>query len=614
MLHHFIVVAIVPYAIAATARAGTDCRRPIGVDVIVGVLTSTANWGSVGDIAAFSVGTTSCNVGDEELLWEASNNLHPVIGQEMFRLKDGRFEQIGMSWLKHGFLALAHNACGCGCDNPGTGTRLGVGCSDPYSSSLNGSQSGLGPRFEVDANTGAFSYPYTLQGQTGNAIYKRLQVHHSDLDPALNPGATYFVTAHYVTPDDAAAGNHYNNVSYRGVNVSGGGSSWSISVTGSTQQESPAIAAWQAADPGVAMQQFDDPEGGRFWLGYRVTVNKDETYHYEYALYNMNSHLSGRRFSVPVPDGVILTNIEFHDVDYHSGEPYDGMDWTDERSGGVLTWSTDTFDTDEFANALRWGTLYNFRFDADSPPQAANATVGLFRPADTDFVVVPVLGPSGPPETSVGAFETVVLDPGDGSCDPATTCTPLEDSLLELTETCGSSGVVSAEALDTDVHPDAFGYRSFGRTLSIETDLSDGCFKATLVMPFTLADFSSSTVALDVILTWYDAATNSWIPATCGNSTVPDGCPGLPVDVSLETGPAPPSLADLHARALGAYGVYWNGSQGFAWANTDHASDFSLAISNEQIPTVSQWGAAMVVLLLLTAGCVVIRKREACSP
>src|SRR5262245_11704782 len=27
----------------------------------------------------------------------------------------------------------------------------------------------------------------------------------------------------------------------------------------------------------------------------------------------------------------------------------------------------------ENANAIRWGTLYNFRFDCDRPPQAANA-------------------------------------------------------------------------------------------------------------------------------------------------------------------------------------------------------------------------------------------------
>ena len=34
------------------------------------------------------------------------------------------------------------------------------------------------------------------------------------------------------------------------------------------------------------------------------------------------------------------------------------------------TWSTQTYDQNENANALRWGTMYNFWFDADAPPVA----------------------------------------------------------------------------------------------------------------------------------------------------------------------------------------------------------------------------------------------------
>src|SRR5205085_11012665 len=31
------------------------------------------------------------------------------------------------------------------------------------------------------------------------------------------------------------------------------------------------------------------------------------------------------------------------------------------------------------ANAIRWGTMYNFRFDSNTPPQATNATIGFFK-------------------------------------------------------------------------------------------------------------------------------------------------------------------------------------------------------------------------------------------
>ena len=126
----------------------------------------------------------------------------PVIAQNMYRLKNDRFEQVGQSWLKHGFTALTQDICDCGCNGEG-GSVLGVGCSDPYCCGLNGSQGGLGPRFEVNPSKGEYLYPFTAKDQTGDSIYKRLQVKISDLDPALDGGGQYFVEGHYVTPDDA---------------------------------------------------------------------------------------------------------------------------------------------------------------------------------------------------------------------------------------------------------------------------------------------------------------------------------------------------------------------------------------------------------------------------
>ena len=78
------------------------------------------------------------------LLWRSSTNLHPVIGQNMYRWKDGRFEQIGMGWLKHGFFALSLSDCGpC---QATSGDTLGIDCSDPHTAS---SQGGLGPKYQV---------------------------------------------------------------------------------------------------------------------------------------------------------------------------------------------------------------------------------------------------------------------------------------------------------------------------------------------------------------------------------------------------------------------------------------------------------------------------------
>jgi hypothetical protein len=110
-------------------------------DVIVGDLHQLNNYGPVGDLYGYSVGTVSCNVGSCWLNWISSTPDHPVIAQNLYRLKDGRFTHIGQSWLKHGFFALSQELCSNSCIGT-SGTHLGVNCSDPYSAGLNGSQGG----------------------------------------------------------------------------------------------------------------------------------------------------------------------------------------------------------------------------------------------------------------------------------------------------------------------------------------------------------------------------------------------------------------------------------------------------------------------------------------
>src|SRR4029453_11757610 len=107
------------------------------------------------------------------------------------------------------------------------------------------------------------------------------------------------------------------------------------------------------------------PNDGLFILAAKATALGGGMWHYEYALQNMNSDRSGQSFSVPLPGGAIVNNIGFHDVDSHSGEPYVLTDWGAAVGSGSITWSSETFAQNVNANALRWGTLYNFRFDAN---------------------------------------------------------------------------------------------------------------------------------------------------------------------------------------------------------------------------------------------------------
>jgi len=362
-----------PAALAQNNQCDEPGESP---DVIVGSLHQVAEYGSVGGISAYAVGTTSCNIGTCWLSWISNTNAHPVIGQNMFRLKDGRFEQIGQSWLKHGFTALSQTLCSSGCIST-NGDYLGVNCSDPYSASLNGSQSRLGPRFEVNAFTGVYPYPATDLSQTGDAIYKRLQVHSTDVEPSENIGASYYVEGQYVTADDAAAGNQDNNSSWREVIVAPG--SINFASGSSTAREEPGIFAWAANDPSVEIVEARVPGEGLLYLGTKVTDLGGGMWRYEYALHNINSHRSVRSLRVPISVGVAVSNVGFHDVDYHSGEPWDGTDWESTVLASSVSWRTDTFGDNPNANALRWGTLYNFRFDADAPPDTVGLALGVFR-------------------------------------------------------------------------------------------------------------------------------------------------------------------------------------------------------------------------------------------
>ena len=395
------------------AQAQTPCQGATGPDVIVGDIQDVANYASLNGVEALALGTYSCNQGTQTVSWISNNNLHPVIGGNLYKYKvvngSGRFEHLGMSWLKHGFFALSNNLCCTGCQST-SGSSLGIRCADPYTAARNGSQSGAGPKWQVNASTGVFTYPPANPAFSGSTA-RRLQVKITDLE-ASSASVRYFGEAQYVTQDDAAAGNDNNNASYRELTVTGSGTAWTFSLTAgqTTQREKPAILAWQAIDPTVQVQNIDTD--GRLILAWKVTEITPGTWHYEYALQNLNSDRSVQAFSLPV-GGAMLTNIGFHDVDYHSGDGIGnvttlGTDWAVTNTAGTLAWATDTFAVNQNANALRWGTLYNFRFDANVPPTSGSITLTPFKSGSNLVVTaqVPSAAPGGP--------IALVCDPGSG--------------------------------------------------------------------------------------------------------------------------------------------------------------------------------------------------------
>ena len=141
---------------------------------------------------------------------------------------------------------------------------------------------------------------------------------------------------------------------------------------------------------GATVNQIEpDPGNDGIWfMGYKVTNPTAGVWHYEYALYNQNLDRAIQSFSVPLGPGVNISNIGFHAPPQHPGwandgtfnnQGYSSTPWTVTQDANSITWNTETFAQNQNANAIRLGTLYNFRFDADQPPQSANATVGYFK-------------------------------------------------------------------------------------------------------------------------------------------------------------------------------------------------------------------------------------------
>ncbi len=393
----------------------SGCSNPNpGPDVIVGDIPDILNVTASGGLDGLAIGTTSCNIGTAWLNWVASTPQHPVIGMNLYRYKlvDGasRFEQVGMSWLKHGFAALSGNLC-CTCDGTG-GSHLGLGCSDPYGAGLNGSQSSLGPRHQVNAATGVFVYPPANPPYTGTG--RLCEVSLSELETTGGGSTTrYYAEGHYVTPDDAAAGNQNNNAAWREVTVSGGPTNYTFGLTGTTTREQSAIRRWPVLDPGVTLTDVQVPGDGLFVVGSRATSLGAGIHRYEFAVYNMNSDRNGGAFSVPLPAGTNVTNIGFHDITYRNGDGpgnvnFSGTDWTGTVSGGSIRWATQTQAQNASANAIRWGTLYNFRFDANVAPAAGQVTLELWKPGTPTQVAVAAQVPVGGPTVFALCF-------GDGS-------------------------------------------------------------------------------------------------------------------------------------------------------------------------------------------------------
>ena len=167
----------------------------------------------------------------------------------------------------------------------------------------------------------------------------------------------------------------------------------------------------------------------------------------------------------PSAPGVNISNIGFHAPPQEPGwandgtfnnQGYSSTPWTVTPATDSITWNTETFAQNQNANAIRWGTLYNFRFDADQPPRRANATVGFFKTGSPIMVAIQAPSGGGTPTPTPTATATATPSTTPSATPTATTtvtprynaeCHSATHSDAKIPADCKASSHTSAPAL-----------------------------------------------------------------------------------------------------------------------------------------------------------------------
>lgn len=308
-----------------------------------------------------------------------NNDQHPFLIWNMYRINaDGSIDQIGRSGVKHAFLTI--NA-GC-LDSCNEFDSLGRGCGDTYGSGNNDSPGDMGPRSEIVPATGIWGRCGSIWDSSctgnehsngNNSWTQRMQVHESQLDPALNAGATYLMESWYVAREDINIENSMGTINGTPHYAS---NQWSLS-SQSGFKLGPAVNRWVSPTQPAANTlntQIGSAEG-HTRVAVKVVDNGNGTWRYIYAVENLDfaravvqapengpdprvvSNKGFDSFSVPVPSGATVSATTFH-----NGTVDGSGQWTASTTGGAVTW------TAPGTNTLDWGSMYTFSITVNAAP------------------------------------------------------------------------------------------------------------------------------------------------------------------------------------------------------------------------------------------------------
>lgn len=429
-------------AVCGDVLAQSNERGP-GYDPAMTNIFGVTDWGRRGapypnGEVGVSIANELCNPGTIEVEWRSPGDFfgdlirsdHPKFGFLVAKEVNGRLVQISdWSYCKHAFFALANpSTCGGTCIPPvgvPPGERLGVRCSDIYSSGHNGDPFYLAPPAEINPWLGTWPavgnyFDIGHPGQTGFPLpadqLRSLNV--SGFDPVrsrvtlrdadITNGQSMYFQVHVVVEGERIENRGNNTMSrpFAMTHTGGSGQAAYTTTTQGTATLGTVLTRWTGATISTGTNggtgTLNDADG-RFQVAVKVTGPVDGFWHYEYAVMNLDNHRGGASFSLPVCNGGRVQNIGFRDIDQ---DPLN--DWTSTFASGSLTWDAPA------NNPHNWNTLYNFWFDSDVGPSAGSATILQARPGPGALTV-------GVPTTVPGHQHAIYLGAGCGT--PSTSLT-----------------------------------------------------------------------------------------------------------------------------------------------------------------------------------------------
>lgn len=413
---------------AAVVRAipgtpgGIECSDPVWngpVDVRLSNLGSVQQVARAEGRVAIAISAEIENVGGADVPWYRKfsgesppygNDQHPYLVWALYRRSPPSesgatsFEQIGRSALKHAFFS-ANTDCACAGGHIlwaplGGPTHDVVPCSDSYGTGSNDDPNALGPRDEVDPFRGTWTsrgsffdadedgicdWDTTGGGDiNGNdcddltfsgPFDRRLSVLESELAVA---GASYYVDAWYLVRGDV---DLFDGIAWKQVAPSCDETSCVFPFLTALAPGSP-LDAWVPHDapPAGSSHVRVDSGAGRLSLAVRTNALGGGWHRYEYALADHDFGRRVRAIRVPLPQGVAVENAVFRTEG-----------WTVTSGAGVLLFTADAPTTD----ALDWGELVSFGFDAEAAPAAGSLDLTAHEEAPGLVFAAPGLTPGG---------------------------------------------------------------------------------------------------------------------------------------------------------------------------------------------------------------------------